>query len=180
MQDDRPIGIRDTALIAVMYSGGLRRAEVSTLDLDDYDPGAGQLVVHGKRSKERLVYLAEGAIEAVNDWLKVRGSDPGPLFISIRKGGQLVQNRNIPPGALYNLLHRRAKKTGISSFSPHDLRRTFVSDLLDAGVDIATVAKLAGHSNVQTTLRYDRRPEEAKKEAAKLLHVPYGRNMNDS
>ncbi len=75
------------------------------------------------------------------------------------------------------MLTRRAADAGVKRFSPHDLRRTFVGDLLDAGADISVVAKMAGHSSVNTTARYDRRPEQAKQQAAEMLHVPYRRRM---
>ncbi len=174
--DPRPIAVRDAAILAVLYAGGLRREEVAKLNLADYD-GNKKLIVHGKRSKERSVYLADGAVTALKSWLKLRGTDSGPLFLAINRGSNLVYGKRLTPQAVYHLLKSRAKRAGVKSFSPHDLRRTFVGDLLESGVDISTVARMAGHASVDTTARYDRRPEQAKQRAAELLRIPINLNL---
>jgi integrase len=87
-------------------------------------------------------------------------------------GGEVIV-RSITDQAIYSILQTRAIKAKVRPFSPHDLRRSCVSDLLDAGVDICVVQQFVGHANVTTTARYDRRGEHAKKRAAKSLHVPF-------
>jgi site-specific recombinase XerD len=173
--DPTAAGARDAAIIALMYGVGLRREEVTTLDLSDYDSAMGRLIIRGKRAKERTGYLVAGAEDAMADWLETRGNVDGPLFLAVNKGGKVQHDRRLTPQAIYNLLAKRAQSAGVKECSPHDLRRTFVSDLLDSGADIAIVAKMAGHANVTTTARYDRRPELAKQKAAFLLHIPYCR-----
>ena len=170
-EDMRPAGFRDAALIAVLCLG-LRRAEVVALDVDNYDPETGALKLTGKGRKERLVYGYGGVADALGDWLQVRGEEPGPLFYPIRKGGVIVRAR-LTTQAVYEILRSRGARAGVKPFSPHDLRRTFVGSLLDAGADVSVVARLAGHASVTTTARYDRRGEKAKKKAARMLHVPY-------
>jgi site-specific recombinase XerC len=166
-------GARDAAIIALMYSCGLRRNEVRSLDLDDYDSSGKRLVVSGKRHKERTAYLVNEAAMAMRDWLRIRGDWEGALFLSFDGRWGKLAHRRMSGQAIYNMLDRRGRQAGLAKFSPHDMRRTFVSDLLDAGVDISTVSKMAGHASVTTTVRYDKRPEETKRKAAELLHVSY-------
>ena len=162
-------GARDVALIAILRGAGLRRAEVVKLNLKDIDTETGALEIHrGKGGKDRLVYLPQSAIAYIKNWIEVRGDKPGPLLCPIRKGGQL-EFRHMCPDAVLKIVRRRAKQAGVDSFSPHDFRRTFCSDLLDAGIDIVTVQKLAGHASVETTAKYDRRGEEVKRKAVQKL-----------
>lgn len=170
-EDMRPAGFRDAALIAVLCLG-LRRAEAVALDSGDYDRDTGALRLTGKGRKERLAYAYDGVADALSDWLQIRGLDPGPLFYPIRKSGRILKAR-LTTQAVYTILRSRAQKAGVKPFSPHDLRRTFVGSLLDAGADASVVAQLAGHASVMTTARYDRRGEKAKKKASRMLHVPY-------
>ena len=171
--DSSPAGSRDAALLALLYGAGLRRSEAVGLDLGDYDPETGGLTVRqGKGRKDRTGYATNGAQEALDGWLAVRGSEPGALFLPVDKGGT-VRHRRMTDQAVLIILRKRADQAGVPPFSPHDMRRTFISDLLDNGADLVTVQHLAGHANVSTTARYDRRGEKAKKKAAELLHVPY-------
>jgi integrase len=172
----RPLaGARDAALLALLYGGGLRRSEAVALDVSDYDVTSGMLVVrHGKGNRDRVVYATNGAADALQDWLEVRGEAEGPLFLPVNKGGVVGGHRLTGQAVLY-ILRRRALQGGVTRLTPHDLRRTFISDLLDLGADISTVQRLAGHAQVTTTTRYDRRGEATKRKAASLLHVPYER-----
>lgn len=176
--DQTRLGIRDAAILALLYGCGLRRAEVVALDIADYNPGENQVRVRGKRNKQRLVPVLGGVAAAVTDWLACRGQEPGPLFFRIRRGDHVVRPfKRLTTQAVYKMLNERAKQAGVEKLSPHDLRRSFVGDLLDAGADIVTVQKLSGHADVSTTARYDRRGERVKQQAASLLHVPYQRRM---
>ena len=169
-----PGGTRNAALMGLLYGGGLRRAEVVALDLGDFDPESGQLVVRGKGRKERLAWSTNGSRDALDAWLAVRGDEPGPLFYPVTKGGKIIPHR-MTDGAVAELVKRLARKSRIAAFSPHDMRRSFIGDMLDAGADIATVQALAGHASPTTTSRYDRRGDRTKKRAAELLHVPFVR-----
>lgn len=170
--DETAAGARDAAIIALLYGAGLRRSEAAALDLTHYDPKACDLKVRGKGDTERLVPLASGVTAALNDWLSVRGASAGPLLCPVRKGGR-VELRRMSAQAIYDALLKRGREARIASLSPHDLRRTFASDLLDVSGDVSAVQKLLGHANVQTTMRYDRRGEAAKRKAINLLHIPY-------
>jgi site-specific recombinase XerD len=178
--DPSAAGRRDAALVALLYGCGIRRAEAASLDMAHYEREEGRFRLVGKRSKERYAYVtASGVAEALDDWLAVRAallpSDQGPVFVRVQRGGKLFANQRLTAQGIYEILQTRARQAGVAKLSPHDFRRTFVGDLLDAGVDIATVSRMAGHASVTTTARYDRRPEAAKRKAAAVLHVPYVR-----
>ena len=150
-QDPAAAGRRDAALLALLYGGGLRRSEATALAVADYNPETGALTIRrAKGRRDRTAYATDGARDALEAWLGVRGVEPGPLFCPIDRGGTLHVRPMTDQAVLY-ILRRRAHDAGVQLFSPHDLRRTFISDLLDAGADISTVQRLAGHANVQTT-----------------------------
>lgn len=171
--DDSPTGRRDAALLAITYGCGLRRSEPVKLDLDDVDLAEATMTIRrAKGNKYRRAFLDAGTVTALSDWLAARGTEPGPLFHPITKGKRIIRRRLTDQAVLY-ILAKRADTATVAAFSPHDLRRSFISDLLDAGADVSTVKDLAGHSSVTTTTRYDRRGEVTRRKAAGLIRVPF-------
>lgn len=100
-------------------------------------------MVRGKRNKERCAYPVDGAARAMVDWQHFRGEDPRALFRAINKGGWIRKGK-MTTQAIYNMLRKRAEESGVKEFFlPHDLPRTFVRDLPDAGADIVAVSQHA-------------------------------------
>ncbi|HZE38911.1 MAG TPA: tyrosine-type recombinase/integrase [Stackebrandtia sp.] len=170
--DDSPAGARDAAIIAVLHSTGCRRAEICGIGVDDLDLGERAIAVHGKGNKQRLVHLTVGAAERVGAWLAVRGRGEGALFNPIAKSGRLRRRDGalsaMSGQAIADMLARRVG----GGFTPHDFRRTFIGELLDAGVDVATTQQLVGHASPDTTVRYDRRPARRRRDAVDRLRLP--------
>ena len=167
-RDGTGCGTRDLALLVLMVSTGLRRAEASTLELDDVD-GDRVLIRRGKGGRAREVWLPPTAKAALLDWIRVRGDVPGPLFLRSRGPG--AGRKRLGGEAVNQVLGRRARTAGIAHCTAHALRRTTLTALLETGeLDLASVQQVAGHANVQTTTAYDcRRPKLAGLAAANAM-----------
>ncbi|MCH7231505.1 tyrosine-type recombinase/integrase [Glycomyces sp. L485] len=174
--DSSPAGARDAAVLATLYSTGCRRSEIAAMRLVDYDAAERSVRIVGKGNKERLVYLTEAAQERLERWMGVRGVTPGALFCPVNKAGRLRRTGNRLSGmtgqAIADLLTKRLVEAGQRRHTPHDFRRTFIGELLDAGVDLAITQSLVGHASPATTARYDRRPARRSREAVDRLQLP--------
>jgi len=172
--DKAAAGRRDAAIFAIAAATGARRAELASIHFKDMRRDGELTIVRviGKRDKERELYLHNGAQDALNDWLAVRGTHQGALFNRIDKVGR-IGREGLTTTAIHKILARRAKEAGIKNVTMHDFRRTVTGDLLDKGADIASVASLLGHASVNTTARYDRRGQRTRIAAAQLVSVPY-------
>lgn len=151
------LGLRDMAMLEVLYGGGLRVSELCGLDLKDLDVRARTVRVLGKGNKERVCPLHEGAVEAVQTWLERRGEllakparkqDPAALFLNFR-GGRLTAR------SVERHLDRYVAQLGLNrKMSPHALRHSFATHLLAGGADIRSIQELLGHASLSTTQRY--------------------------
>jgi len=174
--DTSPAGIRDAAIIALAWSTGLRRDEISRIqltDLQNQTEDSLDISILGKGNKVRTVYVNDGALAAMLDWLDLRGDEAGALFVSVNKGGKIAGGK-LSGEALRKMLDKRSQEAQLSKpVTWHDFRRTFAGNLWDAKIDGVTIQKLMGHASQNQTAKYDRRPDAARRQAVKVLHVPY-------
>jgi integrase/recombinase XerD len=150
----RPLDLRDRAILEVLYATGARASEVVTLKADAVDLKVGFARVLGKGRKERIVPLGHPAREAVGAYVErarpalVRRTDPGTLFVS-RTGRPLDRE------SLWRIVRRYASAAGIAKpVSPHTLRHSFATHLLQGGADLRAVQEMLGHASVTTTEIY--------------------------
>jgi integrase len=170
--DASPRGRRDAAIIAVGYAAGLRRAEIVGLSLADYEPATRALTVRrGKGNAARVAYFGADWAGLIDAWVAARGRRGAALFVGVSRTGRIIP-RGLAASTVRQICLARGAEAGIARFSPHDLRRSFISDLLDADVDALAVQACAGHANLATTGRYDRRGERAKRAAVERLRMP--------
>ena len=153
--DDDPVGVRDRAILELLYGSGIRVAELCALDVDDLDLRVGTVMVMGKGRKERQVPLSEPAIRAVDRYVKEararlmhEGRSPGAALLLNARGSRLGVR------SVRALLERYLKAEGVAPVGPHALRHSFATHLLDGGADLRAVQELLGHATLATTQIY--------------------------
>jgi integrase/recombinase XerC len=153
--DDDPVGLRDRALIELLYGSGLRVSELVGLDLDDIDMKAGRIRVLGKGRKERVVPMGDESHQALasylddaRSWFLEKSSRGLPAVFLNQRGGRLNQR------SVRAALDRYTSAEGLPHVGPHALRHSFATHLLDGGADLRTVQELLGHESLSTTQIY--------------------------
>ena len=148
---DPALNIRNKLILDILYSCGIRRDELVKMTDADVDFHQKEIRVHGKRDKTRVIPVADSLLENIREWQTVRDGlyslpSPAPLFCS--KRGRLSAR------AIYDIVHRLLQGTGATHKSPHSLRHTFATSLLNHGAEINSVKELLGHASLQSTQIY--------------------------
>jgi len=158
---DSVSGSRDAAIIALGLGTGLRRNEIAHLRLDGIDLTNHSIRVLGKGNKERKVFPPDSAWDALQNWISLRGTAGCPfVFTAIHRSNKIRVDHSLSTMAVWQIICKRGSALGLNHFTPHDLRRTFATRMLDLGADLDTIREAMGHNSVQTTQRYVKNAEE--------------------
>jgi len=159
---------RDRALLETLYSSGIRVSELVGLNMEDTDVLGGVLRIRGKGKKERMVPIGRKAQEAIREYMEKRGNDYG------KAGGALFLNKNstrLTDRSVRRILIKYVRKTSLhKDVSPHTLRHSFATHLLDRGADLRSVQELLGHESLSTTQIYTHVTTKRLKEVYEKVH----------
>lgn len=172
-QDGNAIkGRRDLALISLAACTGARRSEIVRVELDNLSRQDSTISLLVKGGGTRIASIHRATMEHLDYWLELRGDGAGPLFPTLRRGGHIGE-QSVSDHQYWKVLRERSAEADIHPvIAPHDLRRWFVTTLLENGVDVFQVARSVGHHRVDTTFRYDRRAQERLRAVVDRLDLP--------
>lgn len=166
----RPDGLRDRALLELLYACGLRASEAIAVRVDDVNLEGGYVMATGKGSRQRLVPMGAQALAWIRRYLGagrehlVKRGDPAALFLN-RSGGALSRQ------AVWQLLKRSARRAGVrAAVSPHTLRHCFASHLLEGGADLRSVQAMLGHADISTTQIYTHLSSSVMRDMYRTFH----------
>ncbi|MBT1265519.1 MULTISPECIES: tyrosine recombinase XerC [unclassified Pseudomonas] len=167
--DPRPQGLRDAAVIGILYGSGMRKSESVNIELGQVNFDERSLQVTGKGNKQLIKYAPAWAFAKLEAWLAFRRSqlkpgeqDDGFLFNRIRRGSHITRER-ITKHAIYYIARQRGEQVGVK-IMPHDFRRSFITRVIEE-YDLSIAQKLAHHTNIQTTATYDVRDDNERRRA---------------
>lgn len=155
---DTEIGMRDRAILELLFSSGLRISELTNLNKDHVNLKRKEFMVRGKGQKDRPVFISDQAANWITEYLKTRRDTMQPLFIRYSGTQENLNNgefMRLTPRSIQRNINKYARLAGITKkVTPHTLRHSFATDLLMNGADIRSVQSMLGHSNISTTQIY--------------------------
>ncbi|MFN3188266.1 MAG: site-specific tyrosine recombinase/integron integrase [Candidatus Paceibacteria bacterium] len=171
-----PTGLRDRAILELLFSTGLRISELCNLSIDDVDLTRDEFSVRGKGDKVRVVFLSDEAKNAIRQYLAVRKDMDDALFIQYGKKAKNAKELRLSPRAVQRTLKACAIKAGITrKVTPHVIRHSFATDLLRNGADLRSVQALLGHAHIGTTQIYTHVTDKHLHDVHKKFHGKNGR-----
>lgn len=170
-EDSDHQGLRDRAILELLFSTGLRVSELCALNRDSVDLGKGSFSVRGKGDKIRVVFVSDEAREAVKEYLKQREDIDPALFVHSVRLLNNEENLRLTPRSIQRIVKKYAAKAGISKkITPHWLRHGFATDLLKNGADLRSVQMMLGHANISTTQIYTHFTDRQLEDIHKKFH----------
>ncbi|HET8884651.1 MAG TPA: site-specific tyrosine recombinase/integron integrase [Candidatus Saccharimonadales bacterium] len=171
---DSDVGLRDRAIIELLFSSGLRVSELVNLNRDHINTKRREFMVRGKGQKDRPVFIGEAAAIRVNDYLAARFDNLPPLFLSYSRNNVSTTSgdyRRLSARSIQRIITKYARLAGITKHvSPHTMRHSYATDLLMNGADLRSVQVMLGHSNISTTQVYTHVTDEHLREVYEKFH----------